>query len=307
MSLKLIKAKIKSVKKIRQVTKAMEAVSAVKMRKSQQRALATRPYAEAALSILAHIAKADEAATHPLLLHTKSTQSSRTLLVVITADRGLAGALNSALLRQVSQTIATYNLTPENCEIVSIGRKGREFLERRGYTISHTYERWGEGVPLGSPTDVIDAIVAAYTQGAFGRAIMVYTNFIATFKQEPVARQLLPVSVPDLIATINGIVPESGKYADTPMSTGARAQYVFEPSMHAVLDILLRQLLSIELYHAVLESNASEHSARMVAMKTASDRARDLTKELTLAFNKARQGAITSEISELVGSQQAMG
>lgn len=302
MSLKSIKGKIRSVKKIRQVTRAMEAVSAVKMRKSQQRALAARPYAEAALSILSRIASSREAHEHPLLV---PRPVQKNLLLVITADRGLAGSLNSAVVREASKLMAREKLTPTNTEAMAIGRKAREFFERNNYRVQSYHERWGEGVGMESPNDVVASIVEGFMLGAFDRVYLVYTNFRSTFTQEPTIKTFLPVSIEDLQTMVAGIVPEKGKYA-LPKTTSATADYLFEPSIRAVMDVLVPQLLSIELYHAVLESNASEHSARMVAMKTASDRARDLTKELTLQFNKARQSAITNEISELVGGIEAM-
>lgn len=306
MSLKAIKAKIKSVKKIRQVTRAMEAVSAVKMRKSQHQALLGRPYAEAALSILARISESKEAKQHPLL--NAPHESGKTLLIVVTADRGLAGALNSALLREAWRLVKRDDLSPANAEIIAIGKKGREFFTRRGFTVQSHFEHWGEGVDLEAPRDVVDALVEAYTLGAFGKAYLIYTNFLSTFRQEPVVRQFLPVSVTSLSLIIEGIAKVVKKITGNghEIHAHSRADYIFEPSVASVIEALVPQLLSIELYHAVLESNASEHSARMVAMKTASDRARDLGKELNLEFNKARQSAITSEISELVGGLEAM-
>ena len=305
MSLKTIKNKIKSVKKIRQVTRAMEAVSAVKMRKSQQKAFAARPYAESALSILSRVSGSKEIASHPLF--TLRPQINKTLLVVVTADRGLAGSLNSTLFREVGKLMTLERLTRQTAEVIAIGRKGREHFERRGFRVQNHFERWGEGVDIDSPSQIVASILSGYNAGAFDRAFIVYTNFLSTFKQEAVVRQFLPISIAALTAVVAGIAPVAGTYAGgAKASISDSVEYVLEPSISAIVDALVPRLLSIELYHAVLESNASEHSARMVAMKMASGRARDLTKELTLEFNKARQGAITSEISELVGGLEAM-
>jgi len=302
MSLKLVKNKIRAVKKIRQVTKAMEAVSAVKMRKSQERARSARPYAQAALDILSRITQSMDASAHPLVA--PRTTVHKTLLIVITSDRGLAGGLNSALLRAVTRTMKEGGLTPQNSEAVTIGRKGREYFLRRGYSVHNHFERWGEGVEFTEPEELVANLANAYSAGAYDEVHLVYTNFLSTFRQEAVVRQFLPVDFSELTKIVANIASRNS--AETRPSR-SNALYTFEPDAETVLSILIPKLLAIELYHAVLEANASEHSARMVAMKNASDRARDVTHDLTLEYNKARQGAITAEVSELVGGIEAMG
>ncbi len=306
MSLKEVKAKIRAVKKIAQVTKAMEAVSAVKMRRSQHAAIEGRPYALHAMSILRRLTERTEISEHPLVKH-RSNETS-VLMIVITSDRGLAGALNSYVLRAATRAIAERKLEKDQVKILAIGKKGFEHFSRRGYTIVDHLERWGEGVAMGDPEALARTIIKDYAHGVYDRVMLVYSNFHSTFLQEPVVRRVLPLSFQAIEEVIEGIVPERGKYSE--LRAGAlvstTGEYLFEPNADQVLFELFPYLIASMLYHAVLEANASEHSARMVAMKSASDRARDVTKELTLAYNKERQSSITAEISEITTGIEAM-
>jgi F-type H+-transporting ATPase subunit gamma len=306
MSLKSVKNKIRSVKKIRQVTKAMEAVSAVKMRKAQERAIEARPYAISAIRMLSRIIRTVDASEHPLVA--QRAKSQKNIIVSVTSDRGLAGGLNSALLRAITRLIRDNNLSQENTEAVAIGKKGRDYFMRRGYRVQNQFERWGEGVEFSGPEQLVAELSNAYALGAFDRVYLVYTNFLSTVRQEPVVRQFLPVDFDALLQVIEGIIPTEGKYSELEETTvSTNAQYIFEPDAESILSVLLPKLLATELYHAVLEANASEHSARMVAMKNASDRARDIVHELTLSYNKARQGAITAEVGEITSALSAQG
>lgn len=306
MSLKEVKQKIRAVKKIAQVTKAMEAVSAVKMRRSQSTAIEGRPYALHAMGLLRRLAERNEIAGHPLVVERPTVRT--VLLVVITSDRGLAGALNSYVLRAASKLITEKQWTKEQVRILAIGKKGYEFFARRGYTIADHLERWGEGVAVGDPERLARDIVKAYHHGEYDKVLLVYSNFHSTFLQEPVVRRMLPLAVPAIEEVIEGIVPERGKYSELRdvARLSARGEYLFEPTPGAVLHELFPLLIASMLYHAVLEANASEHSARMVAMKSASDRARDITRDLTRAYNKERQSSITAEISEITSGIEAM-
>lgn len=306
MSLKDVKAQIRSIKKIHQVTKAMEAVSAVKMRRSQYTAIEARPYALHAIGVLRRLVQRGFVSKHPLVMKRPTEHS--VLLVVVTSDRGLAGALNSYVLRSAHRLIAEKGWSKDMVSILAIGKKGYEHFSRAGYTIVDHIERWGEGVSLGDPDELAHRIIREYRAYTYDRVMVVYSNFVSTFSQEPVVRRILPVSFGALEDVIQGIVPERGKYSElrsVALHEGAY-DYLFEPSAFAVLDELLPSLVGVVLYHAVLEANASEHSARMVAMKSASDRARDLTKELTLAYNKERQSSITAEVSEITSGIEAM-
>ncbi len=306
MSLKVIKQKIRAVKKIRQVTRAMEAVSAVKMRRSQATAIEARPYAFHAMSIFKRIAAKGVLSGHPLLEHRE--QEQHIALVVITSDRGLAGSLNSYVLRRAHRLIEEHGWSKEQVSILAIGRKGYEHFSRRGFTIIDRLERWGEGVSLGDPDRIAHALIEGFLQGTYDRVVLIYSNFNSTFSQEPVARRMLPVSSGALNDVLVGIIPDRGKYSElrSEIATDVPHEYLFEPHAHAVLDELIPHLLSVMLYHGVLENNASEHSARMVAMKSASDRARDVAKDMTLLYNKERQTSITAEVSEITSGIEAM-
>jgi len=306
MSLKEVKNKIRSVKKIHQVTKAMEAVSAVKMRRSQMAAIEARPFALHAIGVLRRLVQRGAATEHPLVKQRASVNN--VLLVVVTSDRGLAGALNTYVLKAVQAHITQKGWTKEQVAILAIGKKGHEHFVRRGYRIVNHFEHWGEGVALQDPDALARQLIADYARQAYDRVYIAYSNFTSTFLQEPVVRRLLPISFLALEDVIGGIVPARGKYSELRnMALAESAQeYVYEPNMKAVLDELLPYLVGVLLYHAVLEANASEHSARMVAMKSASDRARDIGKELTRAFNKERQSSITAEIGEITSGIEAM-
>lgn len=283
----------------------MEAVSAVKMRKAQASAIAGRPYALAAVSILQRLSGAADLSKHPLAK--ARSEVKKTAIILVTSDRGLAGGLNSALLREAERLMKRDGLNTTNCEIIGIGKKGTEYFARRGFALHASYEKWGEGIGEEDPSRLIDTIVEAYTLGGFDKVYLLYTHFRSTLRQEPIVRTMLPLMFSEIERIVADIVPEKGKYAELREHTESpQGGYLFEPSPERVLEVLIPRLLSIELYHAVLEANASEHSARMVAMKSASDRASDVGKSLTRLFNRQRQSKITSEISEIVTGVEAM-
>ncbi len=306
MSLKEVKGKIRAVQKIHQVTKAMEAVSAVKMRRSQHTAIEGRPYALHAIGLLRRLVQRGVVADHELVKHRE--EEHNICLVVVTSDRGLAGALNSYVLRATHRLIKEKGWREDQVAILSIGKKGYEHFSRRGFRMLERRERWGEGVAMGDPDELARRLIRYYLKEKYDRVMLIYSNFESTFVQQPVVRRLLPLSFAALEEVIEGIVPARGKYSELRdvALNGNVHDYLFEPDAHEVLNELLPELLAAVLYHAVLEANASEHSARMVAMKSASDRARDLTKELTLAFNKERQSSITAEIGEITSGIEAM-
>jgi len=306
MALKEVKAKIQSVKKICQVTKAMEAVSAVKMRRNQHNALEARPFALHATGVLRRLAQTGAVREHALVKQRERV--TKALIVVITSDRGLAGTLNTYVLKAAHKLIADRGWKQDHVVILAIGKKGYEHFIHRGFTVVDHLERWGEGVALGDPDKLARRIIAEYQETVYDRVFLVYSNFHSTLNQEPVVRRVLPLSFSALEEMIDGIVPERGKYSelrDVALKE-VKGEYVYEPNATAVLDELLPYLVGVMLYHAVLEANASEHSARMVAMKSASDRASDLTRELTLAYNKERQASITAEVSEITSGIEAM-
>lgn len=305
-STRAIKGKIRSVEKTHQVTKAMEAVSGVKMRKAQVAALVARPYALAAFRILSRITRSVDIARHPLV----SVRSvHRVLLVVITSDKGLAGGLSSGVTKCALSALANRMVPRENVGVLAIGRKGEEFFARRGYLLEKHIQTMKDESAISDFAGVVSLITDLFTNGSYDECMLVYTNFRSTFEQEPVSRTLLPLSVEGLTTMIKGIVPERGAFAEVNANIDKEespADYLFEPSPEAVFETLLPRLLAMELHHAFLESKASEHSARMVAMRNASDKASEVTFDLTREYNKARQGAITREMSEIIGGIEAM-
>ncbi len=305
-TLRAIKDKIRSVGKTHQVTKAMEAVSGVKMRKSQIAALTARPYALAAFRILARVSSSTDVSKHPLVL---ARAISKVLVVVITSDKGLAGSLNSGTTKRVVTALAERGVSRENTGIIAIGRKGEEFFSRRGYVLEEHIATMKDESSLVDFQGVVSLVTDLFTRGEYDECLLAYTNFRSTFEQEPVVRTLLPLSLDGVKEMIKGITPERGKFAESKEITEKlthSADYLFEPSPEAVFDDLLPRLIAIELYHAFVESKASEHSARMVAMRNASDKAKEVSFLLTREYNKARQSAITREMSEIIGGMESM-
>jgi F-type H+-transporting ATPase subunit gamma len=316
-SLKNIKLKILSYKKTGTVTHAMEAVSAVKMRKGQERALSGRAYAAAALSVLERLAGAADIARHPLMQIERGEPSlngagvplaRKCCFIVVTSDKGLAGSLNSGVIRKVEQEIARLNLAKDAITMIAIGRRGGDYFTSRGYDVRARHENVSDGVSEADIRMVTDTIMQWHAAGEIGACTVVYTNFISTFEQEPIARQIVPIRPETMREIVAGIRPARGRYApqDAEAQSLKVAAYTIEPDADAVLAVLLPALLNIAIFHALLESKASEHSARMVAMKSATDKAKEMAGDLTRTFNKVRQAAITREVSEITSGIEAM-
>lgn len=299
MALKQIKNKIESTKKTGKVTKAMEAVSAVKMRKSQERAFESRPYVHAALRILSRLANTQDGLSHPLA---QKREGNKTLLVIVTSDKGLAGSVNSAVLKRAETIFAECS----SCDTICIGRKAVEFAGREGKTVLSEYTNVSDEVTLEDVYNMTQVIMQKFTAGEYDKVEVLYQNFLSTFEQEPTKRQVLPLDPSEIHYIMRGIRPKTGKFSDDFDSSDKPVDYLVEPSPEEVLNTLIPQLAQIMLYHALLESKACEHSARMVAMKNATDKSKEVTKLLTLQFNKARQAAITAEVSEITGGIEAI-
>lgn len=300
MTLKQIKNKIISTKKTGKVTKAMESVSAVKMRKSQERAFASRPYVHAALRVLSHVAQSDEVQQHPLMV--KRT-TGKTLLVMVTSDKGLAGSVNSAVLKQAD----SMRRDGVVYDVVAIGRKATEYAEREGLMTLASYTNVADDVTLADVYAMVEVILGAYQKEDEYRDVrVVYQNFISTFEQAPTVRKVLPLDPAELHFIMRGIRPKTGKFSDDMVAADTVVTYTIEPNAEAVMNTLIPQLVQILLFHALLENKASEHSARMVAMKNATDKSKEVVKALTIKFNKARQAKITAEISEITAGVAAM-
>lgn len=300
MALKDIKMKIQATKRMHTVTRAMEAVSAVKMRKTQANAFAGRPYARAALAILARLSGSQGVGNHPL---STVREVTKTALVVMTSDKGLAGGLNSSVIKAAMETIST--LPKDSVVVYAYGKKGEEFFRRREYTVAKAYENKTDEVPLETMSEISKELSEGFLRGDFDQVLAVYSNFKSTFEQVPTSRTLLPLSLEALSELVADIQPAKGKWSDA-VKMESPATYEVEPSADEVLDILVPRLVAVSLYHMLLESKASEHSARMVAMKNASDKSKEVARDLTRRYNKVRQAAITREVSEIVSGREAL-
>jgi F-type H+-transporting ATPase subunit gamma len=278
--------KIKSVQNTRKITKAMEMVAASKMRKAQERMRMARPYGEKIRTVAAHISHANPEYRHPFLVSRESVQ--RVGLIVITTDKGLCGALNTNLLRMVLNQYKAWQAEGEEIDACCIGNKGFGFMQRLGANIVSHAIQIGDRPQMEKLIGTIKVMLDGYTKDRFDRLMIGYTRFVNTMKQEPVIEQLLPLS---------------GERLGAPETVW---DYLYEPEAKAVLDQVMTRYIEAIIFQAVAENMASEQSARMVAMKAASDNARDLIDDLTLIYNKNRQAGITKELSEIVGGAAAV-
>jgi len=289
-----IRRRIKSVKNTSQITKAMQMVAASKMRKAQQRALNGRPYAQKLAEVLAALGQAGGSLElHPLLAH--RAEVKKELVLVISTDKGLCGALNTNLLRELGQ------FDPAKTAFVSVGRKGAQYLGRLKRELGAEYEL-KETFSFLESKQVSKYCIEKFVSGEVDKVTVAFTDFISTLRQEPTLRTILPVTSFDLAE------PEDGADAAKKIEGAAGAsEYLFEPSAEGVLEVLVPHFVHFQVYQMVLESRASEHSARMVAMKNATDNAKQLIKDLTLEYNKIRQAGITTELLEITTAQMALG
>jgi F-type H+-transporting ATPase subunit gamma len=283
---KEIRMKIRSVQNTRKITKAMEMVAASKMRKAQERMRHARPYGEKIRNVAAHISHANPEYKHPFLVDRDSVQ--RVGIIVITTDKGLCGALNTNLLRLVLAQYKEWQAAGEDIEVCTIGSKGLGFMQRLGAKVVSQVTQLGDRPQMEKLIGAVKVMLDGYTSDRFDRLMLAYTRFINTMKQEPVIEQLLPLA---------------GERLGAPETVW---DYIYEPEARAVLDQVMTRYIEALIYQAVSENMASEQSARMVAMKAASDNAADLIDELTLIYNKNRQAGITKELSEIVGGAAAV-
>jgi F-type H+-transporting ATPase subunit gamma len=300
MALKDIKTKIKATERTHKVTRAMEAVSAAKMRKTQSTALAGRPYVRAALSILARLSGSADLARHPL---GKVRSVRKIALVIITSDKGLAGALNSSVIKAAAEMIASYPVA--FVTVYAYGKKGQEYFARRGYRIARVFENRRDSIELSVMEELAAEFSHEFVQETYDEVLVAYSNFKSTFEQVSVVRRLLPLVLKDIEQLVKDIVPTKGKWSEL-RSIEAPAAYSVEPDDADMLNYLVPRLVSVSLHHLLLEAKASEHSARMVAMKNASDKSKEVTHDLTRLFNKIRQAGITREVSEIVSGREAL-
>ncbi len=285
---KEIRGKIKSVENTKKITKAMEMVAASKMRKAQDRMRAARPYAEKVGNIAANLSKANPEYRHPFMVSHPDAKTAG--FVVVTTDKGLCGGLNTNLLRATTSKLKDIEQAGQKAEVVAIGNKGLGFMNRIGAKVVAHATQLGDSPQLEKLVGPVKTLLDAYAEGRLSAVYLCYTRFVNTMKQEPVVQQLLPLTAESLETD----------------AAGHAWDYLYEPDAPTVINELLVRYTEALVYQAVAENMASEQSARMVAMKAATDNAGTLIGELKLVYNKTRQAAITKELSEIVSGAAAI-
>jgi len=283
-SLRDIKSRINSTKKTSQITKAMEMVSAAKLNRAENNAKAFVPYMEKIQEVVASIANGSSDVSHPML---ESRPVKRTGYLVITSDRGLAGAFNSSVIRAAYQAIQKRHKSNDEFVVIAIGRMGRDFFKKRGMNVISEIIGVGDETNFSQIKDIASGAVNMYADETFDELYMYYNHFVSAIQQDVTEKKLLPLS-------------------DIASSDQKLTSYEFEPNEEEILQVLLPQYAESLIYGALLDSKASEHAARMTAMKNATDNAKELINGLTLTYNRARQAAITQEITEIVGGAAAL-
>lgn len=292
-SLRQIRRRIRSIENTAKVTKAMEMIAASKMRRAQASVLAARPYSEKIQDVIAHLAaqpSEDSDVAQPLL---ETRPVNRIAMVHITPDRGLCGGLHSNLNRRVSQFIVEHGGSSSNgnaptpVSVISVGRKGRDFMVRYGQEVKAVFINLGDRPELADTTAISRMIINDYSEGAVDEVYMAYAEFVTTTVQRPVIQRLLPITPAEL-------------------SAEEKVGYIYEPNTQVVLGDLLPRFVEMQVYHALLELIASEQSARMVAMRSATDSANEMVSDLTLLANKVRQESITNELLDILGGVAAL-
>ena len=302
---------MRSVQNIGQITKAMELVAATKMRRSQELALGSRPYAYTALEILGVIANLKDVPM-PALLTARPV--AHTAFMIVTSDKGLAGSFNGSVFRKFEQYVKANKIDPRDPKysFIAIGQKAKSYLEHRGMNAVQSFTRVGDYTRMEEVNPISEALIEGYLKEQFDEVIAFSTNFITALRQDVLVRQILPISLETIKESIQSLIPEAGRfsqYIDKELYADGNEQnveYLIEPSPAVVLGELARTLLKVRLYHMILEANASEHSARRVAMKNASDNASEISEDLTVIYNKSRQASITNQIIEVTSGAQAL-
>ena len=357
VSTRIIKRRIKSIGNTKKITKAMELVSASKMRRAVSATLGTRPYASLGWETVAELAKVTDSSHHALLRQPEKME--RVLAVLVSSDRGLCGGFNAQMAKKVAEFVKHIVPPPQSSptrgeeatisapplvgggggggqlaiDFVTIGKKGTDLARRLGWNIVATFNNLSNNPTILDVRPVAQLAISDFVAGKYDAVYLAYTDFISSIRQVPNMKQLLPLTKDMMLGEVKGIhnPPQpsltsdalrgrspteasdlrEGEKANTPLKIrGARGvmnyEYIFEPTPEVVLNDMLPRLVEVQVYQAILESSASEHSARMVAMKNASDAARDMIDDLTFTFNQARQSAITREIAEISAGKAAL-
>jgi F-type H+-transporting ATPase subunit gamma len=284
---KEIRTKISSINKTRKITRAMEMVAASKMRKTQERMRASKPYASKIYEVIKHIARSNSEYRHPFM---NVREIKRIGIIVVTTDRGLCGGLNSNLFRETLRTIRAWQEQGKAVDIALIGKKGQAFFRRIGGNVVGSVDHLGDTPSINDLIGIVKIMLDSYYAGTLDSLHIVYNEFINTMTQKPTVKQLLPL-------------PKSEEDVKT---MGHHWDYIYEPEAKDLLDEILERYIELQVYQAVVENIACEQAAKMIAMKSATDNAGELIKEFQLAYNKARQAAITQELAEIVGGAAAL-
>lgn len=301
-----IRRRIQGIKNVSQITKAMETVAASRMRRAQQAVLATRPYASKMLEIIRNLAEriGSDAETSPLL---EQRPIKNIGVVMVTADKGLAGSLNSNLIRRTTRFMIDEATVPVS--LVAVGKKGRDYMIRYGRNVVAEFTGLGVKPTLADVTGIARAVMDEYIAGRVDAVYLIYTDFINTLSQKPVVLKLLPIEAYNPESVVNDPIISRTATPDSATADPGKVSatdYIYEPDPGTVLRALLPRFVEVLIYQAVLENVASEQSAKLVAMRNATENAKDLIQDLTLTYNKARQASITKELSEITSATNAL-
>jgi F-type H+-transporting ATPase subunit gamma len=294
---KIIKRRIKSAKNISQITRAMEMVAASKMRRSQNQAISSRPYSEGLRRVLFSLLENQTTLQHKLMQENKSPAVA---MLLVSTNKGLCGSLNTNLFRQLFQFTGKAEQKPR---FITVGKKGKEFLLRRGGEILADFSDLKENVYFEDTIPISHFLMDMFLKEQVGKVFISYPNFVSTIIQRPNIVQILPVKKEDILKTLG----ELEKTTAEEESKSLGKEYLIEPSKKQIAGWLLPYFVELEVYHYILEARAAEHSARMVAMKNASDNAKEIVSDLTLLYNKARQNQITNQIAEVATASLVIG
>ena len=300
-STRLIRRRIKSIGNTKKITHAMELVAASKMRRAVSSVLASRPYAEAAWTAIREMAKVTDAELHPLL-QTKSA-AERVLVLLFTSDRGLCGGFNSQLMRVVKKFIEDLPVGVE-VDFLTIGRKGQDAVRRLNQNIVATFTDLAIYPTVLDIRPIAKIAIEDFVAGKYRSVYLAFTDYISTLVQKPNISQLLPIARIEGLGEIDNSI-KTEKSAGQKLNI-SQQEYLFEPSPQAVLDVMLPRLVEAQVYQAILETSAAEHSARMLAMRNATEAATEMIDSLTLSYNRARQAGITAEIAEISSGKAAL-
>ena len=284
---KEIRTKIASIKNTQKITSAMEMVAASKMRKTQERMRASKPYAGKIYDVVKHIARANSEYHHPFITE---RDVKRIGIIVVTTDRGLCGGLNANLLRETLNKMRIWHDDDKEIDVCVIGRKGQGFFKRFGGRVVASIDQLGDTPGINDLVGAVKVMLDAFYHQEIDALHVVYNEFVNTMTQKPIAKQLLPLP----------------KAEEESQALGHHWDYIYEPEAKELLDELLERYIELQVYQAVVENIACEQAAKMIAMKSATDNAGELIKEFQLAYNKARQAAITQELAEIVGGAAAL-